>query len=80
MHFNSEINLLIDREIGELSIRSNVNPDEIRRCEAPTLVMAGEKDCLFPAGLVLPQAEKNHTLLYHIIAQRKRPFMSFDRR
>ncbi len=37
---------------------SNVNPSDIQKCTAPTLVMAGHKDCLFPAELVIPQAEK----------------------
>ncbi len=36
---------------------SDVNPDDIKKCKAPTLVMAAEKDCLFPANLVIPQAE-----------------------
>jgi len=36
----------------------NVPPHRIGRCAAPTLVMAAEKDVLFPAGLVLPRAER----------------------
>ena len=36
---------------------SDVNPADIKKCKAPTLVMAAEKDCLFPADLVIPQAE-----------------------
>ena len=35
----------------------DVNPVEMKKCKAPTLVMAAEKDCLFPADLVIPQAE-----------------------
>ena len=37
---------------------SNVLPDDMRKCVAPTLVMAGEYDCLFPSKLVIPQAER----------------------
>lgn len=37
---------------------SDVNPAEMQKCTAPTLVLAGEHDCLFPAARVLPQAEK----------------------
>ncbi|WP_167958087.1 alpha/beta fold hydrolase [Anaerosporobacter faecicola] len=37
---------------------SNVRPADMRKCFAPTLVMAGEKDCLFPASKVIPQAKK----------------------
>lgn len=36
---------------------SNVKPDDMKKCPAPVLVMAGEYDCLFPARLVIPQAE-----------------------
>ncbi len=37
---------------------SNVSERAMRRCKAPTLVMAAEKDCLFPAKGVLPRAER----------------------
>lgn len=37
---------------------SNVDKDLMRKCEAPTLVMAAEKDCLFPAKSVLPRAKQ----------------------
>lgn len=37
---------------------SDVPPKYIKKCKAPTLVMAAEKDCLFPAKRVIPQAEK----------------------
>lgn len=37
---------------------SNVVVKDMRKCRAPTLVMAGEKDCLFPAQKVLPRAER----------------------
>ncbi|WP_310601544.1 alpha/beta fold hydrolase [Anaerosporobacter sp.] len=36
---------------------SNVKSTDMRKCDAPTLVMASEKDCLFPAKMVIPQAE-----------------------
>lgn len=35
----------------------DVNPADMKKCKAQTLVMAAEKDCLFPAELVIPQAE-----------------------
>ena len=37
---------------------SNVSEKLIGWCLAPTLVMAAEKDCLFPAQRVLPRAQK----------------------
>lgn len=37
---------------------SNVSGKLMGRCKAPTLVIAGEKDCMFPAGKVLPRAKK----------------------
>ena len=37
---------------------SNVSAKLIGNCLAPTLVMAAEKDCLFPAKRVLPRAKK----------------------
>lgn len=37
---------------------SNASEKLISRCSAPTLVMAAEKDCLFPAKRVLPRAKK----------------------
>lgn len=36
----------------------NVSEKLIGQCTAPTLVMAAEKDCLFPAKRVIPRAEK----------------------
>jgi pimeloyl-ACP methyl ester carboxylesterase len=36
---------------------SDVKPADMKQCKAPTLVIAAEKDCLFPAGKVLPQAK-----------------------
>ena len=37
---------------------SNASARLIRRCNAPTLVMAAEKDCMFPAKRVIPRAQK----------------------
>lgn len=37
---------------------SNVNTEDMKKCKAPTLVMAAEMDCLFPARQVIPRAEK----------------------
>lgn len=36
----------------------NESVDSLRKYQNPVLVMAAEKDCLFPAKLVLPQAQK----------------------
>lgn len=48
----------IDNARIKAGMPSNVSPDDMRKCLAPTLVLAGEKDCMFPARLVIPQAEK----------------------
>ena len=37
---------------------SNVAGKDMKKCKAPTLVVAGEKDCLFPAKRVLLRAEQ----------------------
>ncbi len=49
----------IDNVKIKAGMPSDVNPAEIKKCKAPTLVMAAEKDCLFPAYLVIPQAESS---------------------
>lgn len=36
----------------------NVRKEDMRKCNAATLVMAGEKDCLFPAKRVIPRAKR----------------------
>lgn len=41
----------------KVGMPSDVFPSDMKRCTAPTLVMAAEKDCLFPANLVIPQAK-----------------------
>ncbi|MHB8062913.1 MAG: hypothetical protein ACYDG2_09815 [Ruminiclostridium sp.] len=47
----------IDHVKIKASMPSDVKPDDMKKCLAPTLVMAGEFDCLFPAELVIPQAQ-----------------------
>lgn len=37
---------------------SNVNAEDMKKCKAPTLIMAAELDCLFPAKQVIPRAER----------------------
>lgn len=37
---------------------SNVPEKDMKKCKAPTLVMAAEKDCLFPAKDVIPRAKR----------------------
>ena len=37
---------------------SDVEPQRLHKCKAPTLVMAAEYDCMFPARKVLPKAKK----------------------
>ena len=68
----------IDKDIFEMSklsiaytkvkagMPSNADKKLIARCNAPTLVMAAEKDCLFPAKRVLPRAKQiiKHCSLY----------------
>ncbi len=50
--------LSIDYVKVKTGMPSNVREKDMRKCEAPTLVMAAEKDCLFPAKGVLPRAER----------------------
>ena len=37
---------------------SNVSENMMKRCLAPTLVMAAEKDCMYPAKRVIPRAKR----------------------
>ena len=37
---------------------SNVSAKLMKRCPAPTLVMAAEKDCMYPAKRVIPRAKR----------------------
>ncbi len=48
----------IDNVKIKAGMPSNVLPPDMKKCVSPALVMAGENDCLFPAELVIPQAEK----------------------
>ena len=50
--------LSIDFSKVKTGMPSNVDAKEIKKCNAPTLVMAAEKDCLFPAKNVMPRATK----------------------
>lgn len=42
----------------KVGMPSDISAFLIKKCMAPTLVMAGEKDCMFPARKVLPRAKK----------------------
>lgn len=50
--------LSINHSKVKTGMPSNVKEKDMRKCEAPTLVMAAEKDCLFPAKGVLLRAER----------------------
>ena len=47
----------IDNVKIKAGMPSDVDPAAMKKYRAPALVMAAEKDCLFPADLVLPRAE-----------------------
>ncbi|MCL1697016.1 alpha/beta hydrolase [Lysinibacillus sp. BPa_S21] len=42
----------------KVGMPSNVNKKLMQQCKAPTLIMAAEKDCLFPAQKVLSRAKR----------------------
>lgn len=42
----------------KVGMPTNVSAARMGRCAAPTLVLAAERDCLFPARKVLPRAKK----------------------
>ncbi|MBQ1172197.1 MAG: alpha/beta hydrolase [Lachnospiraceae bacterium] len=50
--------LSIDYAKVKTAMPSNVNEKRMKKCKAPTLVMAAEKDCLFPGEGVIARAEK----------------------
>ena len=50
--------LSIDFSKVKTGMPSNVKSEDMKKCKAPTLVMAAEMDCLFPAKQVIPRAEK----------------------
>ncbi len=47
----------IDNVKIKAGMPADVDPAAMKKCLAPTLVLAAEKDCLFPAELVIPRAE-----------------------
>ena len=50
--------LSINHSKVKIGMPSNVKEKDMKNCKAETLVMAAEKDCLFPAKGVLPRAEQ----------------------
>jgi len=50
--------LSIDFSKVKTGMPSDVKAEDMKKCNAPTLVMAAEMDCLFPAKQVIPRAEK----------------------
>ena len=50
--------LSIDYMKVKTGMPGDVSAEEIKKCKAPTLVMAAEKDCLFPAKGVLSRANR----------------------
>ncbi len=48
----------IDYAKIKVSMPSNVRGADLRKCVAPTLVIAAERDCLFPAKRVIPRANQ----------------------
>lgn len=42
----------------KVGMPTNVTLEKLSKYNSPTLVIAGEKDCLFPAKKVLPKAKK----------------------
>lgn len=64
---------------------TNVSPEKLSNYHSPTLVIAGEKDCLFPAKKVLPKAKEmipgciTHLLKdgghIHILPQKEKEFI-----
>lgn len=50
--------LSINHSKVKTGMPSNVLEKDMKKCKAPTLVMAAEKDCLFPAKGVIPRAKR----------------------
>ncbi len=50
--------LSINHSKVKAGMPSNVSESRMKKCKAPTLVMAAEKDCLFPAKGVIPRAKR----------------------
>lgn len=69
----------------KIGMPANVAAQKLSRCHSPTLVIAGEKDCLFPAKKVLPKARKmisdcqthvwNDSGHIHILPQAEKEFI-----
>jgi pimeloyl-ACP methyl ester carboxylesterase len=59
---------------------SNADKTLIARCSAPTLVMAAEKDCLFPAKRVIPRAKQiiKHCSVYLLKGRGHMHFLTED--
>ncbi len=51
------LRLSINHSKVKTGMPSNVSAKYMNRCKADTLVMAADKDCLFPAKGVIPRAE-----------------------
>lgn len=49
--------LSINHSKVKTAMPGNVAARDMKKCNAPTLVMAAEKDCLFPAKRVIPRAK-----------------------
>ena len=50
--------LSIDHVKVKTAMPSNVSASQMKKCQAPALVMAAEKDCLFPGPGVLRRARR----------------------
>ncbi|MBO4900034.1 MAG: alpha/beta hydrolase [Lachnospiraceae bacterium] len=50
--------LSIDHVKVKTAMPTNVSAAKMRRCQAPTLIMGAEKDCLFPGPKVIARAKK----------------------
>lgn len=50
--------LSINHSKVKTGMPSDVSEQYMKKCKSPTLVMAAEKDCLFPAKGVIPRAER----------------------
>ncbi len=78
----------IDNVKIKVGMPSNVNPDDMKKCKAPTLVMAGEKDCLFPSNFVIAQSKamipncttyilKDRGHMHYLTQEEKRKIINF---
>lgn len=58
MHLIETAKLSIDFSKVETGMPSNVRDVDMKKCNAPTLVMAAEKDCSFSAKKVIKKDNK----------------------